>query len=401
MARREYQKPNVLKSNGPRPYWYVRYRVRVRSEVTKKFEKKQKWHMLGYCDNMGKREAERMRDELIQQVNGQVFHLRDQTTFREFVELYQRDFMPNLGSATQEKYASLIRTHLIPVFGSLALRDITTERLQAFLTEKKAAGLAWWSRSDLRNLLSGIFSVAIKWNYWTKANPVSGTEIGEKEWKRDNRALNDGEMHAIVSALPERSTVRLIVETLVATGMRISEAVGLRWKGIDLATQFIYVRERNYRGSQGIPKSRKSRRDHWIPPELVERYRALKPAGAMPDDFVFQEGGEAMDERSILRYQLRPVLKSLGLYFEGFGWHTFRRTHLTTFSQEGGSAFETRDQAGHSKIETTMTYVKTTQERRAATVRKVFARLIPPHSGGIVGEAPMPATGSEPVGAAV
>jgi integrase len=377
----------------------VRYRVRVRNDETKKFERRQKWQSLGYCDEMGKREAERARDKLMEQVNGQVFHLRDQTPFREFVALYQRDFMPNLGCGTQQKYASLIRTHLVPAFGSMALREITTERVQAFLTAKMAVGLSWWSRSDLRNLLSGIFSVAIKWNYWTKANPVLGTEIGEKEWKRENRVLSDDEVHTILAALPEESTPRLIIETLVATGMRISEVIGLRWKCVDLVKGQIYMRERNYRGDQDKPKSPKSRRDLWIPPELVARYRMLKPVGAMPDDFVFQEGGEAMDERSILRYELRPVLKSLGLYFEGFGWHTFRRTHLTTFSEEGGSAFETRDQAGHAKLETTMTYVKTSQERRAATVRKVVSRLTPPRSGGVVGETPASTRGSEPVGA--
>jgi hypothetical protein len=99
--------------------------------------------MLGYCDEIGMREAERARDKLMVQVNGQVFHLRDQTPFREFVALYQRDFMPNLGGGTQQKYTSLIQTHLVPPFGPVALRDMTTERLQAFFTEKKTAGLSW------------------------------------------------------------------------------------------------------------------------------------------------------------------------------------------------------------------------------------------------------------------
>jgi integrase len=385
MARREYQKPNVLKSKGRRPYYYVRYRVRVRDEKSGKFIRKQKWMMLGYCDEIGKREAERERDKLMEHVNGQVFHLRDQTPFREFAALYQRDFMPNLGGGTQQKYTSLIQTHLLPAFGQGALRDITTERLQAFLTEKKNAGLSWWSRSDLKNLLSGIFTMAIKWNYWAKANPVLGTEIGEKAWKRDNRALSDDEVHRVITALSEGSTVRLIVETLVATGMRISEVMGLRWKHLDFDRGRIYVRERNYRGEQGSPKSRKSRRDLKIQPNLIEKYRLRKPSNALPDDFVFQEDGEMLDERSILRYELRPILVANGLYFEGFGWHSFRRTHLTAFSEEGASAFETQDQAGHAKIETTTTYVRTSAERRDAVAQKVVKRLIPAHCEGIVG----------------
>jgi hypothetical protein len=61
---------------------------------------------------------------------------------------------------------------------------------------------------------------------------------------------------------------------------------------------------------------------------------------------------------SVLRYQLRPVLKRFDLYFERFGRHTFRRTHLTVMSEEGATAFETRDQAGPATVETTMAYVK-------------------------------------------
>jgi integrase len=91
---------------------------------------------------------------------------------------------------------------------------------------------------------------------------------------------------------------------------------------------------------------------------LIEQYKALRKADAPPDSFVFHSGGQPLDERSVLRYELRPVVKALGLYFEGFGWHTFRRTHLTVLSEEGATAFETRDQAGHAKVETTMLYVK-------------------------------------------
>ena len=109
MARREYQKPNVLRQDGERPYWYLRYRVRLYN----RFERKEKWQRLGYCDEMTKREAERARDGLVVEVHNQVFTLRDQIPFRDFVSLYRRDFMPNLGLGTQQNYSSLFDTHLL------------------------------------------------------------------------------------------------------------------------------------------------------------------------------------------------------------------------------------------------------------------------------------------------
>src|ERR1017187_8251143 len=39
MAKREHQMPSVLKQDGDRPYWYIRYRVRILNRETKKFER--------------------------------------------------------------------------------------------------------------------------------------------------------------------------------------------------------------------------------------------------------------------------------------------------------------------------------------------------------------------------
>jgi hypothetical protein len=35
------------------------------------------------------------------------------------------------------------------------------------------------------------------------------------------------------------------------------------------------------------------------------------------------------DDRDLLRYEFRPVLKRLNLYYQGFGWHAFRRQNVT------------------------------------------------------------------------
>jgi integrase len=133
----------------------------------------------------------------------------------------------------------------------------------------------------------------------------------------------------LIEALEPGSALRLIVETLVTTGMRTLEIFGLKWKYVDLDTGTIQVRERNYRGDQGKPKSRRSRRNLPIN-GLTAKFRDFQPADASPEDFVFNDSGLPLDERSVLRYQLRPAAKATGVDFEGFGWHTFRRTHLTT-----------------------------------------------------------------------
>ena len=43
---------------------------------------------------------------------------------------------------------------------------------------------------------------------------------------------------------------------------------------------------------------------------------------------------------------VRPMAKDIRIYFEGFGWHTFRRQNLT---EVGATPFEGMAEAGHSR----------------------------------------------------
>jgi hypothetical protein len=169
MARREHQLPNVLRQDGTRPDYYIRYRLRVLNQRTKRFERKEKRHILGYCDEITKREAERVRDRVIAGVNDQVFTLKDQILFGDFVKIYENRHLPALALGPREKYRSLLKNHILPEFESLSLCDIGAELVQGFLNSKKEQGLSWWTRNDLKGIVSGVFTKASDWGYWVSA----------------------------------------------------------------------------------------------------------------------------------------------------------------------------------------------------------------------------------------
>ena len=56
---------------------------------------------------------------------------------------------------------------------------------------------------------------------------------GKKRAQRKRRLLTDGETDRLVKEVPP--FLQLIVAFLRTTGCRISEALGLQWKHIDLA----------------------------------------------------------------------------------------------------------------------------------------------------------------------
>jgi len=136
----------------------------------------------------------------------------------------------------------------------------------------------------------------------------------------------------------------------------------------------VRVQERNYRGDTDEPKTERSKRVLALG-ALLDEYRRACPPNASPDDYVFHTEGEPMDDRQLLRRYLRPAAKRLGIYFPGFGWHTFRRQNLTVIQEEGANPFEAMAQAGHSRLVMTGEYTVVGFKRREKAVRKLQQRL--------------------------
>ena len=364
--------PNVLRHDGSRPYWYIRYRRKV-LVGNKEITRKEVWHRLGYCDEITKREAQRLRDEIMRDVNCEVYTIQSHIRFGDFVQIYKEQHIRTLGAGTKAKYLHHLKRHILPAFGALKLSEVDREIVQRFLNTKEKEGLAWWTRSDLKNIVCGIFTKASDWGYWTGRNPTIRATLGRKRLKRERRILTDAQFRLLLSALPE--LVQLMVETAVSTGMRISEILGMKWGCVDLDRGLVWVRERYYRGDTDEPKSERSRR---VLPlgYLVEAYRERRARCPTLSGYVFEKDGEPMDDRALLKDVIRPAAKQLGIYFPGFGWHSFRRQNLTVIQEEGATTFEAQAQAGHSRPIMTGEYTVVHLERRKAAVLRLQERLL-------------------------
>jgi hypothetical protein len=118
---------------------------------------------------------------------------------------------------------------------------------------------------------------------------------------------------------------RPLFELLAATGLRISEAIGLRWSDLvlDGPAPHLQVRRAIVKGATVAPKSRHGARLIPLTPELAAAARAHRPRNAADDAFVFpgRDGG-ASDQGSLRRRVLIPAAECAGL--TGVGFHTLR-----------------------------------------------------------------------------
>jgi hypothetical protein len=148
-------------------------------------------------------------------INAGKFVSQSQIAFRELVERFLALHVPTLGSATRQNYQMQIKNHILPAFGDLRLCDITKTIVGTWLNAKAAAHevttrlpdgseitktcppLSWWSRSQRRGILSGIFTKAQEWNLWDGRNPCEGIDIEQKKPKRTSRIPKAADLSTI------------------------------------------------------------------------------------------------------------------------------------------------------------------------------------------------------------
>lgn len=159
--------------------------------------------------------------------------------------------------------------------------------------------------------------------------------------------------------------------TMAFTGMRWGEASGLRWEDIDHAAGVISIRQTNYLGTVGAPKTPKSRRLVPMEPDvsaLLQAHRARMEEQGHPGletGWVFCTRKGALYRSYPINTVLKRHLKSAGIT-KRLTQHGLRRTFndLLTRVASGRVA---RGIIGHASVQMTDHYsFVDRQEKRAA-----------------------------------
>ncbi len=385
-----WQDPKIEKrSDVARPYWFIRPVVPI--VASEGIARKQRPIRLGFCDEMGERKAKQAKQSIMATVNQGKFLVECQLPFAEVLERYIDGRLPQLGAATQAKYRNHIEKYIRPAFGSLRMADIDAAAVQVWLNElakprpkprrktdpedapeEMRPGLSWATRTDLRNIMSAIFTQAAAWKLWDGPNPIADVRVGRQTAAREKQIPKAGDFKRLLAALPDG--VRFIVLIAAFTGLSVSEVLGLKWSDIDMEAGTLTVRRRWWRGDLADPKTANRSRVRQLGPFVSEFQKRLGEA----DAFIFAaDGTEATlpDDRNLNQHFLRKAAKRLGIYHPGFGFHTFRRLYISWRQEVGGSPFEAMIGAGHARPSTTWLYTLADSEREKEQVGKMVRRV--------------------------
>ena len=262
-------------------------------------------------------------------------------------------------ASTLDAYRDAVEKQVVPGVGQLRLGEVTTARLDRFLqTTLNEKGYA--TAKVTRTVLSGICGWLVRQD-GLPTNPVRDVTPLEMDRDRTARALTPKEIREWLAVLDadeyaQRKDLPELARFLLATGLRLGEALGIRWTDIDMDRGVMSV-ERTVLRTKGRGlrtsrlKSRTSYRVLVLPDWCLAMLKARRVRLGVIDGPVFPDVRGGYRDRNNVGAAFREVRR--GTQFEWVKPHTFRKTVATLLDESGASARLIADQLGHSRVSMT------------------------------------------------
>jgi integrase len=210
-------------------------------------------------------------------------------------------------------YRDTYRLHLKPRLGHLRFGQVEAHDAASLIGGLRAARYSESTIARVLLVLRGLYRLALRRGLVGRS-PLDGldpAELPRPETGGDGRVLDETELVALVRHAPQH--YRAAVVLLAYSGLRISEALALRWQDVDLVEGELQVRWQLTRATRKeaaklvAPKTRASRRSVPIFPAvaaaLTERLAAELAAGRGEEgDYVLStRAGRPLIQRNVAK----------------------------------------------------------------------------------------------------
>jgi integrase len=312
----------------------------------------------------------------------------EEPTFHEFASEWFEGVAPELRERTRIDYQWRLSNHLLPYFAKHRLSAITVEEVDRYRRGKvreskvteaaRQRQLAKPERDHKRlprplsngsinktiRLLAVVLEQAVEYGYLDR-NPARGRKRLLKETKPNRSYLQPDQVAALLSAAGtldaearegDAGRRRPLLATLTLAGLRISEALGLRWRDVNLNGRCLRVT---------ASKTDTGVREVDLTPalqELLAAYRSRSPY-AKPRDLVFPTSQGKRDNPSNVRNRfLASAARLANTDLRAAGRepmpdvtpHSLRRTFISLLLAAGADVPYVMAQAGHSDPKITL-----------------------------------------------
>lgn len=326
--------------------WYVKFRYKEWNGEPKWITKR------GFAT---KREAQQWEREFLAQKSGST-----DMSFTDFVKVYLSDRAPRLKESTSATKENIIETKLIPYFGKMRLRDITSKdviqwqnTLLAYRSPEIGKPYSKVYLKTVHNQLSAIFNHGVRF-YGLKDNPARQAGNMGKERGSEMQFWTKKEYESFSEGIMDDPVGYYCYEMLYWCGIREGELLALTPKDIDLdaGTMSINKTFQHVKGKDIItdPKTPKSKRVIKVPAflcdEIQDYMKSCYDLGE--DDRLFPVS------KSYLYRVMNKGCKAQGV--KRIRVHDLRHSHVSLLINMGYGAVAIAERMGHESIDITYRY---------------------------------------------
>lgn len=275
-----------------------------------------------------------------------------------FEEVKASDRSPSTISA----YRDRLDQQVLPALGAVKLRELTVgliDRHLAAVTANNGPSVA----KLVRTVLSGVCGLACRYDAMG-SNPVRDVGRISIKIKRPKVTLGPDETIEVLRRISEDDRARRrdipdLVGLLAGSGLRIGEALALRWSSIDLEGGTLDVSGTVLRLRSGgltikpAAKSAAGMRTLELPQWVTQLLRLRRAAWSNELVFPSPVSGQLRDPSNMAK-QLRQTFDDAGQ--PHLTSHSLRRGVATIMDQGGLSARAAADQLGHAKVSLTQDF---------------------------------------------
>jgi integrase len=324
-----------------------------------------------------KQRAEKELAAIINNLESGLYVKPTKTTLAAFLEQWLHDYVStNTAPKTSERYAQIVRLHLIPNLGSIPLIQLRPEHLQSYYASALAngringnGGLSAQTVTHHHRLLSEALNHAVKWGIIAR-NIATAVDPPRPEKKEITTLAPDDFPLLLAEAQKlERSSefpYYIFFFTALHTGMRRGELLALRWCDIDLDLANIYVNRslQSLRGGSLVfrePKTPRARRLVAMTPSLAIELSKHKGSQAamrllfgktlQHDDLLFCHPDGSPINPNTVSPAFAKIARRAGLTLR---LHDLRHTHATLMLKSGVHPKIVSERLGHATVAFTL-----------------------------------------------
>jgi len=262
----------------------------------------------------------------------------EEKLFAEMMDKYLSEHASLKASARSFKgYAK----RMAAFFGNHTLVEITPSLINEYKIQRRNDGVKPATINRELATMKKAFNLAVKEWEWVRDNPVSKVSMEKENNKRD-RWLMEGEESRLLEAC--EPWLRELVVFALNTGMRLSEILGLTWKGVDLFRKTLTVFKSKNGEKRTIPMNA----------TVFEMLKDKAKVGSIKVDLVFPSQACTIIDKCSVGKAFRNTAGKAKV--EDFRFHDLRHTFATRLAQAGKDLYKVQSLLGHKSPSMTQRY---------------------------------------------